>query len=370
MNKVFATLMLLGISTLGVAAQTLKVSDFHQDPSDLTARAKQELDLNGTPCGLIKVSLSVPDAKFEGDIIKQSDEGKSEYWVYMIDGASYINIKTDDYPVLRYDFPENIKSNCTYVMDVIRPGENPAKRTITLRYDDGTGSELTYKVPMVLARAGRFEMGGTMEQASDMKDETPHWVRITRDFYIGETEVTQELWDFVMGADRNYSLIKGAKHPVDNISWNDAQEFIEAINQMLVGVGKFRLPTEAEWEYAARGAHKMRRTKYSGSDILDEVAWTYANSPEGHHTVGGRKPNEIGAYDMTGNVTELCQDFKADFKSKELTDPQGPDTGKNRTKRGGSYDCKKDDEYRISYRRRAIPEERHPSTDLRIVWQR
>ncbi len=351
------------------SAQNLKVADFHHDPSDISAAAKRVNDLNGDPCALVKVSLSVDDPQFEGDVVKVVPNGKSEYWVYMVDGASYLNIKTDDYPALRYDFPESARSNNTYILDVIRPGENPARRTITLRLDDGTGQEETYKLEMILCKAGRFEMGDTQEQYSDQTDAKAHWVRLSRDYYIGETEVTQDLWEFVMGADANNSIIRGPKFPVDNISYEQAERFITSLNKM-VNLGVFRLPTEAEWEYAARGGHKMTRTRFAGSDRLDDVAWCYSNSPEGTHKVKTKQPNELGIYDMSGNVWELCSDWKEDYKGNEVTDPQGPANGKSRVRRGGGYDSKDPLQLRVAYRRRSVPNEQQPSVGLRLVWQR
>lgn len=369
MKKYIFPVLATVIFTAAATAQNLKVYEFRHDPADISAAAKPEKDLNGENCALIKVGLSVEDPEFEGDVVKKVPNGKSEYWVYMVDGSSYLNIKTDDYPALRYDFPNPVKSNQTYILDVIRPGENPPRRTITLRSDDGTGEEATYKIEMSLCKAGRFEIGDTPEQQSDESDAKAHWVRISRDYYIGETEVTQELWDFVMGADTNPSVIHGAKFPVENITYQQAEQFINSLNKM-VSTGIFRLPTEAEWEYAARGAHKMKRTRFAGSDDIDEVAWHYGNSPEGTHKVKTKAPNEIGVYDMSGNVWELCSDWKDDYKGKEETDPQGPDKGKVRVRRGGAYDSKDPTLMRVAYRRRFVPEEPIPDTGLRLVWQR
>ena len=144
-------------------------------------------------------------------------------------------------------------------------------------------------------------MGATSEQGEYANDlEKPvHKVTLS-DYYIGKTEVTQALWEAVMG--NNPSAFKGENLPVECISWNDCKEFISKLNAL---TGKtFRMPTEAEWEYAARGGSKSRGYKYSGSGNIDEVAWHKDNSEEKTHEVGTKRPNELGIYDMSGNVGE------------------------------------------------------------------
>ncbi|MDD6784574.1 MAG: formylglycine-generating enzyme family protein, partial [Prevotellaceae bacterium] len=152
-------------------------------------------------------------------------------------------------------------------------------------------------------------------------------------YYIGETEVTQALWAVVMG--NNPSRFKGDNNPVEKVSWNDCQEFISKLNS-LTGQ-KFRLPTEAEWEYAARGGNKSRGYQYSGSNNLDDVAWYYGNSGSKTHIVKTKQPNELGIYDMSGNVWEWCYDWKGDYSSGSQTNPKGPSTGSSRVGRGGCW---------------------------------
>ena len=154
---------------------------------------------------------------------------------------------------------------------------------------------------MVEVRGGTFTMGATSEQGSDAEsDEKPAHNVTLRDYYIGKTEVTQALWEAVMG--NNPSWFKGENQPVEMISWNDCKEFISKLNSL---TGKrFRMPTEAEWEYAARGGSKSRGYKYSGSNTLDDVAWYGDNSGRKTHEVGTKKPNELGLYHMSGNVWE------------------------------------------------------------------
>ena len=187
---------------------------------------------------------------------------------------------------------------------------------------------------MVYVEGGSFDMGATYEQCSDAyKDECPvHSVTLSG-YYIGKCEVTQELWEAVMGS--NPSNFKGAQNPVERVSWNDCQEFVSRLNSL---TGKnFRLPTEAEWEYAARGGNKSLHYKYSGSDNIDEVAWYNNNSGRSTHAVGTKSPNELGIYDMSGNVCEWCSDWYGGYSAGAQTNPQGPSSGSYRVLRGGSW---------------------------------
>lgn len=198
-----------------------------------------------------------------------------------------------------------------------------------------TGDKVTCTVGnvqfnMIRVEGGTFMMGATSEQEKPEKNESPvHRVTLST-YYIGETEVTQELWETVMG--RNPSHFKGITLPVECVSWNDCQEFLLKLNQM-TGL-KFRLPTEAEWEYAARGGSKSRGYQYSGSDIIKDVAW-YAT--RGTHDVKTKLPNELGIYDMSGNVNEWCQDWYGDYGVVAQTNPIGPSSGSYRVSRGGCW---------------------------------
>ena len=185
---------------------------------------------------------------------------------------------------------------------------------------------------MVRVEGGTFRMGATSEQEDDANsDEKPvHSVTLSS-YYIGKTEVTQALWQAVMGS--NPSAFQGADLPVECVSWNDCQEFIQKLNRL---TGRnFRLPTEAEWEFACRGGNKSNGYKYSGSNDIDNVAWYDGYS--GAHPVGTKAPNELGIYDMSGNVWEWCSDWYADYTSYSQTDPTGPQSGSRRVRRGGSW---------------------------------
>ena len=205
------------------------------------------------------------------------------------------------------------------------------------------------KTEMVFVQGGTFTMGCTDEQGNDCAgDEKPtHQVTLS-DYYIGKYEVTQGLWKKVMGSNPSYFKYCGDDCPVESVSWDDCQEFISKLNQL---TGKrFRLPTEAEWEYAARGGSKAsNQTKYAGSNYLDVVSWNFENSDVnyiggyesngrkfGTHIVGIKKSNALGIYDMNGNVWEWCNDWYGVYRSIDVTNPHGPSSGLSRVLRGGS----------------------------------
>ena len=195
---------------------------------------------------------------------------------------------------------------------------------------------------MVYVQGGTFIMGATSEQGSyaDSDEKPAHRVTLSS-FSISRYEVTQEEWQAVMG--NNPSNFKGSKRPVENVSWNYCQEFIRRLNAM---TGKhFRLPTEAEWEYAARGGNRSQGYKYSGSNNLNSVAWYYDNSGKTSHDVGQKSPNELGIYDMSGNVWEWCSDWYGNYSSSSQTNSTGSYSGSNRVYRGGgwagnAWDCR------------------------------
>ena len=185
-----------------------------------------------------------------------------------------------------------------------------------------------------MVEGGTFTMGATPEQGSDAEsaEKPTHKVTLS-DYYIGETEVTQALWQAVMGS--NPSRFKGKSNPVESVSWNDCQEFIRKLNSLTGHT--FRLPTEAEWEFAARGGNESKGYKYSGSNSILNVAWYASNSSTKTHAVKTKSPNELGIYDMSGNVLEWCQDWYGSYSSNAQTNPTGPATGFYRVMRGGSW---------------------------------
>ena len=188
---------------------------------------------------------------------------------------------------------------------------------------------------MAFIWAGTFTMGCTSEQGRDCDDDetTVHQVTINS-FYMGKYEVTQAQWQAVMGNNPSYFSVCD-NCPVEQVSWDDVQEFITKLNDLTYM--RFRLPTEAEWEFAARGGNASRGFKYSGNNTLRNVAWYNENSGSKTHSVGQKNANELGLYDMSGNVWEWCNDKYGTYSSREQNNPVGPPFGSDRVIRGGSY---------------------------------
>ena len=190
-------------------------------------------------------------------------------------------------------------------------------------------------VEMAFVRGGTFVMGCTPEQETCWDFEKPAHSVTLSDYYIGKYTVTQKLWQSVMGTNPSY-YDKGDSLPVHNVTWADVQEFISKINAM---TGRnYRLPTEAEWEYAARGGTKSKGYKYAGSDNINDVAWYSENSQSKIHKAGGKEPNELGIYDMCGNISEWVNDrYGYKYEPQPQTDPAGPQSGFMRGVRGGGF---------------------------------
>ena len=237
------------------------------------------------------------------------------------------------------------------------PSVASGSNAISIPVKDGISIE------MVKVEAGTFMMGATSEMKDPYNMEKPvHQVTLTNDYYMGKYEVTQALWEAVMG--RNPSEYKGDNLPVEQVSWNDCQEFISKLNS-LTG-RKFRLPTEAEWEYAARGGKKSRGYQYSGNSNISDVAWYDGNSGSKPHPVGTKQANELGIYDMSGNVWEWCLDWHGSYSSSSQTNPTGAVSGSSRVFRGGCW-CGIARSCRLSYRSYYTPVYRNNGLGLRLA---
>ncbi len=236
--------------------------------------------------------------------------------------------------------------------DVVAPGTGKTVVWAALKdYPDGRSFdalvfELTttgYKLVdprtgmvLVLVEGGTFEMGDTFGDGGSV-EKPMHTVTVS-DFYIGKTEVTQVQWEKVMGSNPSKFLFQGAERPVETVSWEDVQEFVKKLNRK--SGNRYRLPTEAEWEYAARSGGK--KEKWAGTSIESELgrfAWYASNSGGQTHPVGQKEPNDLGLYDMSGNVWEWCGDWygRGYYGQSPKENPSGPNSGEYRVLRGGSW---------------------------------
>ena len=223
----------------------------------------------------------------------------------------------------------------------------------------------TIPFSMQRVEGGLFVMGGTHEQHRELisTDLPTHTVALDA-YYIGHTEVTQALWQAVMPEWEIMDEWHNPNHPITDVSWYDCQLFFQRLDS-LTGMS-FRLPTEAEWEFAARGGNESQSFRFAGSDIADSVSWGLSNAGFRKHTVGLKKPNELGLYDMTGNVSEWCSDWYAPYYLGTEPNPKGPITGSEKIVRGGSFDnCQANSH--ISYRHYQQPEEATNYCGLRLA---
>jgi formylglycine-generating enzyme required for sulfatase activity len=231
------------------------------------------------------------------------------------------------------------------------PGPAPKSSPASLTLDLGKG--VTMK--LVLIGPGKFMMGSPdSEQGRGSKEGPQHEVVISKPFYMGVTEVTQAQYEAVMGT--NPSQFKGPTNPVENVSWSEAVEFCRKLSEK---TGKtFRLPTEAEWEYACRAGTKTRFSFGDSDSVLGDYVWYKSNSGGKTHPVGQKKPNAWGLYDMHGNVWEWCADWLGPYSSKASVDPQGADPGGARVLRGGAWFSDDTGNFRCAFRHDRDPASR------------
>ena len=217
---------------------------------------------------------------------------------------------------------------------------------------------------MVFVDGGTYLMGKSDSIEDGMIDNQPkHLVNISP-FFISRYEVSQEEWEIVMGS--NPSYFKGKELPVENVSWNECMEYIRRLNKV-TGM-EFRLPTEAEWEYAAKGGKHSLNYKYAGSEFVKSVAWFQQNSGNSTHKCGLKRPNELGIYDMSGNVAEWCYDiYNYDYYKYSVYDnPTGPEKGDNKVNRGGGW-LMNETYQRTDVRNVNAPNEKNASVGLRLA---
>ena len=362
-------------------AQEFKVKSFTHDAMNLEARLDGgRTDLNGKQCALVKVMVRDDIVECKGgnvgDIINKGVVKKifvsptarflefefkynfplkvafADYgYTSLSEGSTYTITLVDAYMMSQQSMPQQTQQQTfnSNAQNNIVHQTTSTQTTLSADLLLITVNGVTFN--MIKVDGGTFMMGASEEtdNYSWEREHPAHQVALSS-YYIGETEVTQALWKAVMG--KNPSKTKGDDLPVERVSWYDCQKFIEKLNS-LTGK-KFRLPTEAEWEFAARGGNKNRHTQYSGSKRINDVAWYWQNSGDMNlsgqwdgekikrnnckiHPVKTKMPNELGIYDMSGNVCEWCQDWYGAYSSNAQTNPAGPSSGTNRVFRGGSW---------------------------------
>ena len=303
---------------------------------------QQKLDVAFDALSAIQGNLSVNFKPFGSDVYVDGVKVGQSPRVFngVLVGNHNVEIRKSGYATSRQTVTISEGQTASISGSLTSSTSSSSANTLSSSASSLSGNALTIPVKngisieMVKVEAGSFNMGATPEMINPDTDEKPvHRVTLTNDYYIGKYEVTQALWQAVMGS--NPSHFKGDDLPVEQVSWNDCQDFISKLNAM---TGKrFRLPSEAEWEYAARGGKKSRGYQYSGSNTLGDVAWYEGNSGSKTHAVGTKQPNELGIYDMTGNVWEWCQDWYGSYSSSPQTNPTGAVRGSFRVGRGGSW---------------------------------
>ncbi|MCL1947913.1 MAG: SUMF1/EgtB/PvdO family nonheme iron enzyme [Chitinivibrionia bacterium] len=226
--------------------------------------------------------------------------------------------------------------------------------------DTESGKDTTINgIACILVKAGTFTMGENDQNYVWWSGPATQQVTLTKDYWISKYPITQSQYQTVMG--NNPSYFSGSNNPVENVTWFNANDFCQAVGG--------RLPTEAEWEFAARGGNKSQGYIYSGSNNIDDVAWYYANSNYGTKPVGLKLPNELGIYDMSGNVWEWCSDWYSDYSSGAVVDPIGPSSGSYRVLRGGSWYY--DEQYcRVAYRNDNYPSDGSNYLGFRVAFPR
>lgn len=246
-------------------------------------------------------------------------------------------------PAIANKDPEKMEAACVKLAQTLLGGSSytPPSYGGSGSFSPGAGQDFVenawgINMKMIWVEGGEFMMGCTSEQGN-CDDDEKNVRRVKVDgFYIGMLEVTQSQWEKVVGT--NPSNWKGPDLPVENVSWDEAMEFCRLLSNK---TGKtYTLPTEAQWEYAARGGNKSDGSKYAGSNMIDAVAWYTDNSGNRTHPCGTKRANALGIYDMSGNVWEWCKDwYSSSYTSYDTNNPAGPSSGSGRVDRGGGWNC-------------------------------
>ena len=334
-KKSVGTIPWTGSLKEGMHLVEAKKEGYRSQQRTINLSQQQKLDVAFSELAAIQGNLSVNYKPFGADVYVDGKKIGQSPRVFngLLVGNHKVEIKKDGYGTesKQVNILEGQTATLAGMLSTnttvsTATGSTLSGNIITIPVKDGIS------IDMVRVEAGTFTMGATAEMKIPWDDEKPtHRVTLTNDYYIGKYEVTQTLWKAVMG--KNPSKFKGDNLPVEQVSWDDCQEFISKLNNITSKT--FRLPTEAEWEYAARGGNKSQGYQYSGSNNISDVAWYKDNSGYKTHTVGSKQANELGIYDMSGNVYEWCQDWKGTYSSSSQVNPTGAASGSLRVFRGG-----------------------------------
>ena len=343
-----------------------KKEGYRSQQRTINLSQQQRLDVTFNELVAIQGNLSVNYKPFGADVYIDGNKVGQSPRVFngLLVGNHKVEIKKDGYGtdsktvnILEGQTATLAGVLTTNTSSSVASGTSLSDNTITIPVKDGIS------IDMVRVEAGTFTMGATSEMKDPDDDEKPtHQVTLTNDYYIGKYEVTQALWQAVMG--NNPSNFKGENLPVEGVDWKDCQKFINKLNS--ITGKKFRLPTEVEWEYAARGGNRSRGYQYSGSNNISDVAWYNKNCKKKTHPVGSKQANELGIYDMSGNVWEWCQDLYGQYNSSSRVNPTGANSGSHGVGRGGCWSnnargC------HLSYRSDDAPDNRNLDLGLRLV---
>ena len=358
----------------GMHLVEVRKSGYRSQQKTIQLTQQQKLDVTFGELVAIQGNLSVNYKPFGADVYVDGKKLGQSPRVFngLLVGNHQVEVRKDGYATDRKTvaISEGQTASITGTL-----ASNAVASSNTSGYSSGSSSMAsgsnTISIPvkngisieMVKVEAGTFMMGATPEMENPFDNEKPtHQVTLTNDYYIGKYEVTQALWQAVMG--KKPSRFKGDNLPVVSVSWNDCQKFISKLNRKTGK--KFRLPTEAEWEYAARGGKKSRCYQYSGSNNISDVAWYYNNSCSKTYIAGSKQANELGIYDMSGNVKEWCQDWFGSYSSSSQVNPTGANSGSYCVGRGGSWNCVAgscNPSTRFSF----APDDRYDDLGLRLV---